>query len=168
MQYKPNLPENQVNANSVLAKGYEADIVFWHKNPKANFQNAQINITTCGEKNYENNPPRTTRKNKANSNPIKPKTKPIKPNQSQFQTQFKPNSKPIQSQFKANSKPIFPKNRHSAIENRKSALLLCSQSSDFSPQPHVPDNVSRPDGCAVNAPGHVAERNCVIKIEFGR
>ena len=33
---KANLPENQVNARSVLAKGYEADIVFWPKNPKAN------------------------------------------------------------------------------------------------------------------------------------
>ena len=36
MQNKPNLPENQVNASSVLTKGYEADIVFWPKNPKPN------------------------------------------------------------------------------------------------------------------------------------
>jgi len=80
MQNKANLQENQVNANSVLARVYEADIVFWPKNPKPNFQNAKNNITTCGEKNYENKPPRTTRQNKANSKPIQTQLNPIKPN----------------------------------------------------------------------------------------
>ena len=74
MQYKPNLPENQVNASSVLAKGYEADIVFWPKNPKANFLNGKMNISYPTTKNYENARLRGREK--------------TKPNQTQFQTQF--------------------------------------------------------------------------------
>ena len=110
MQYKPNLQENQVNANSVLAKGYEADIVFWPKNPKANFLNGKMNISYPTTKDYENKPPRTTRKNKPNSNPI----------QSQFQTQNKPNMNPKQTQIKPNQAQFFPKpnfsNFHGALQ----------------------------------------------------
>jgi len=70
MQYKPNLPENQVNASSVLAKGYEAVIVFWPKNPKANFLNGKMNINYAITTNYENISDWTLGKNKPNSKPI--------------------------------------------------------------------------------------------------
>ena len=80
MQYKPNLQENQVNASSVLAKGYEDDIVFWPKNPKANFLNGKMNISYAITKHYENAR-------------LRGREKP-KPNQTQFkanQTQSNPN-----------------------------------------------------------------------------
>ena len=69
MQYKPNLQENQVNASSVLAKGYEADIVFWPKNPKANFLKAKMNVSTYNTKHYENARLHRREKTKPNSNP---------------------------------------------------------------------------------------------------
>ena len=59
-----------MNANSVLAKGYEADIVFWPKNPKANFLNGKMNISYPTTKNYENARLRGREKTKPNSNPI--------------------------------------------------------------------------------------------------
>ena len=119
MQYKPNLQENQVNANSVLAKGYEADIVFWPKNPKANFRNGKMNISYAITKDYENVRLHRRGENKPNSNPI----------QTQYKANFqkakmnvrlyviedyrknddfaekKPN--PIQSQFKPNLCPMY-------------------------------------------------------------
>jgi uncharacterized protein YraI len=58
---------------------------------KANFGNDTMNITLDMTSNYEISSRRLRQKNKANSNPIKPKTNPI---QSQF--------KPKQSQFKHN------------------------------------------------------------------
>jgi len=70
MQYKANLPENQVNASSVLAKGYKAVIVFWPKNPKANFLNGKMNISYAITKHYENARLRGREKTKPNSNPI--------------------------------------------------------------------------------------------------
>ena len=97
MQYKPNLQENQVNANSVLAKGYEDDIVFWPKNPKANFRKSQMNVNPYYTTNYENISDWTLSKTKPNSKPIKPNSNPI---QSQ--------SNPKQSQFKPKTNPIFP------------------------------------------------------------
>ncbi len=112
MQYKPNLQENQVNANSVLAKGYEADIVFWPKNPKANFLNGKMNISYAITKNYENARLRGREKTKPNSKPIKPNTKPIqtqyKPNQSQFKPKTNPiklADPPVAGQFRPPSKP---------------------------------------------------------------
>ena len=80
MQNKANLPGNQVNANSVLAKGYEADIVFWPKNPKANFLNGKMNISYAITKHYENVRLHRRGETKPNSKPIKPNSKPIKPN----------------------------------------------------------------------------------------
>ena len=88
MQYKPNLPENQMNASSVLAKGYEADIVFWPKNPKPNFLNGKMNISYAITKDYENVRLHRRGETKPNSNPIQSQSNPI-------QTQFKPNSNPI-------------------------------------------------------------------------
>jgi len=109
MQYKPNLQENQVNANSVLAKGYEADIVFWPKNPKANFRKAKMNISYAITKHYENARLRGREKTKPNSKPIQsqfPKSKnehkhlfdkglreKTMISQTKKQTQFKPNFK---------------------------------------------------------------------------
>jgi len=58
---------------------------------KANFRNEKMNITIDITNKYKNLNRFERPKNKANSNPIKPKTNPI-------QTQFNP----IQSQFKAN------------------------------------------------------------------
>ena len=88
MQNKPNLQENQVNANSVLAKGYEADIVFWPKNPKPNFLNGKMNISYPTTKNYENARLRGREKTKPNSKPIQsqlnPKQSQFKPNQTHF------------------------------------------------------------------------------------
>ena len=72
MQNKPNLQENQVNANSVLAKGYEDDIVFWPKNPKPNFLNGKMNISYAITTDYENARLRGREKAKPNSKPIKP------------------------------------------------------------------------------------------------
>jgi len=72
MQYKANLPENQVNASSVLAKGYEAGIVFWPKNPKANFLNGKMNISYAITKHYENARLRGREKTKPNQTQYKP------------------------------------------------------------------------------------------------
>ncbi len=114
MQYKPNLPENQVNANSVLAKGYKADIVFWPKNPKANFRKSQMSANLYDTTDYENISDWTLGKNKPNSNPI----------QSQFkanQSQYKPNSNPIKPNFPQNhNRNLSP--RESEIGNRKSQI----------------------------------------------
>ena len=96
MQYKPNLQENQVNANSVLAKGYEADIVFWPKNPKPNFQKDKMNVSYAITKHYENVRLHRRGETKPNSKPIKPNSKPIKPN-----------SKPIPAV--SHSEPLSPK-----------------------------------------------------------
>ncbi len=131
MQYKPNLQENQVNATSVLAKGYEDDIVFWPKNPKANFLNAKMNISYAITKNYEN--ARLLGREKT-----KPNSKPIKPNQSQFQTQNKPNFMP-QVLVPQVSNPIprpcricqnGTKKRQSKFEKKKPKklnLLICKR-----------------------------------------
>ena len=54
---------------------------------KPNFLNAQINVSSFVTKDYENVHLLGRRKNKANSNPIKPN---FKPNQTQFQTQTNP------------------------------------------------------------------------------
>jgi len=104
MQYKPNLPENQVNATSVLVKGYEADIVFWPKNPKANFLNGKMNISYAITKDYENVRLHRREKTKPNSKPIFFKDKLMQPSLPQRFTsknhpwairKTKPNSKPI-------------------------------------------------------------------------
>jgi len=59
-----------VNASSVLAKGYEADIVFWPKNPKANFLNGKMNISYAITKDYENVRLHGRGETKPNSKPI--------------------------------------------------------------------------------------------------
>jgi len=63
------------------------NIDFWLKNPKANFQNGEMNISTAITMNYEQKAMNYENKNKANqtqfqclSKPNKAKTKPIKPN----------------------------------------------------------------------------------------
>ena len=84
MQNKANLPENQVNASSVLTKGYETDIVFWPKNPKANLPENQVNASSVLTKGYEADIvfwPKNPKPNQTQSKPI--------------QTQFKPNFSPI-------------------------------------------------------------------------
>ncbi len=108
MQYKPNLQENQVNASSVLAKGYEADIVFWPKNPKANFQNAKMHISYAITKDYENVRLHRREKTKPNSNPIKANSKPIKPNSKPI----KPNSNPNKADF------TYPKRGKTEVRGR--------------------------------------------------
>ncbi len=75
-----------MNANSILAKGYEDDIVFWPKNPKANFQNGKMNISYAITKHYEN--VRLHRRGET-----KPNSKPIKANSNPIQTQSNPISK---------------------------------------------------------------------------
>ena len=55
---------------------------------KANFPDAQMNVSAVKRKDYENKPPRRKRKNKPKTNPIQAKTNPI-------QTQNKPNFPPI-------------------------------------------------------------------------
>jgi hypothetical protein len=82
MQNEPNLPEDQVNASSVLAKGYEADIVFWPKNPKANLLNAQMNATSFITKVYENKRNWTLGENEPKTNPIQSS---FKANQTQYE-----------------------------------------------------------------------------------
>jgi len=44
---------------------------------KPNFRNAKMNVNTVITKDYEDILPRPMRKNKPNTNPIKPKTNPI-------------------------------------------------------------------------------------------
>jgi hypothetical protein len=63
-------PKNQVNASSVLTRGYEADIVFWPKNPKANLLDAQMNANFCFTKAYENKRNWTLGENEPKTNPI--------------------------------------------------------------------------------------------------
>ena len=80
MQNEPNLPENQVNASPVLAKGYEADIVFWPKNPKANLPDTQMNVNLYITTDYENKHNWTLGENEPNTNPIRTQSNPIKAN----------------------------------------------------------------------------------------
>ncbi len=47
---------------------------------KPNLPNAQMNVNTVKTKDYENKPLRRRGENKAKTNPIKANTKPIKPN----------------------------------------------------------------------------------------
>jgi len=72
MQNKANFPENQVNASFVLAKGYEADIVFWPKNPKANLPDTQMNVNKVLTKDYENKSNWTLGENEPNQSQFKP------------------------------------------------------------------------------------------------
>jgi len=128
MQYKANLPENQVNASSVLAKGYEAVIVFWPKNPKANFLNGKMNISYAITKDYENVRLHRRGETKPNSNPIKAKTNPI-------QTQFKAKTNPIflnmliyaiyktAISLDKSTENAHPQDRQSEIGNRKSKFI---------------------------------------------
>jgi len=80
MQNEPNLPENQVNASSVLAKSYETDIVFWPKNPKANLPENQVNVRSVLTKGYEADIVFWPKNPKANQSQLKP-----------IQTQNEPN-----------------------------------------------------------------------------
>jgi hypothetical protein len=70
MQNEPNLPENQVNASFVLAKGYEAGIVFWPENPKANLLDAQMNVNLYITRDYGNKRNWALGENKPKTNPI--------------------------------------------------------------------------------------------------
>ena len=76
MQNKPNLPENQVNARSVLTKGYEADIVFWPKNPKPNLPENQVNASSVLTKGYEADIVFWPKNPKPKTNPISNPAKP--------------------------------------------------------------------------------------------
>jgi len=53
------------------------NIGFWPKNPKANFQNAQMNVSFCFTMNYEQITMNNAGKNKAKTNPIQTQTNPI-------------------------------------------------------------------------------------------
>ena len=66
---------------------------------KANLLNAQMNVNKVLTKDYENKPPRPTRKNKANTNPIQTQSNPISPPHAAKQTQYKP----TQTQFQTRS-----------------------------------------------------------------
>jgi hypothetical protein len=57
---------------------------------KANFGNDKMNISIDTKSNYKEFVPLSGSKNKANSNPIKPKTNPIKAKTKPIQTQSKP------------------------------------------------------------------------------
>ena len=108
MQNEPNLPENQVNARSVLTKGYETDIVFWPENPKANLPENQVNARSVLTKGYEADIVFWPKNPKPNSNPISemPKmnvnkvlTKDYKNICLYKRGKNKPNSNPKQTQF---------------------------------------------------------------------
>ena len=103
-QNKPNLPENQVNASSVLTKGYEADIVFWPENPKANLPENQVNASSVLTKGYEADIVFWPENPKPNSNPIhqmpemnvtKVLTEDYEENSPGWLRKNKPNSNPI-------------------------------------------------------------------------
>ncbi len=93
MQNKAKFQKVKLNVNKVLTRNYE-QMDTWsigkkqsQTNPnKANFQKAQMFVTTIRTKDYENISNCSLAENKPNTKPNKANSKPIKPNQSQFQT----------------------------------------------------------------------------------
>jgi len=84
MQNKANFPDDQMNVNKVLTKGYEnianskLDENKPNTNPnKANLQNDQMNVSAIITKDYGNISNCALAENKPNSNPIQTQTKPI-------------------------------------------------------------------------------------------
>ena len=71
---------------------------------KPNLLDAQMSVTSVRTRNYEDFRLYGCRKNKPNSKPKQTQSKPIKPYQSQFQTQNKPN----QTQFQTRHLPPKP------------------------------------------------------------
>ncbi len=91
-------PQTTFHASHFTLHEMRAQILLFMQN-KAKLLAARMNITSVLTKHYENKRPSGYGENKANTNPIqtqyKPKTKPIKPNQSQlflymYQEFFKP------------------------------------------------------------------------------
>ena len=66
------------------------NVDFWPKNPKANFRNSEMNVSTAITMNYEQIAMNYDNKNKPNTNPIKANTNPIKANTNPKQTQSNP------------------------------------------------------------------------------
>ena len=62
------------------------NVDFWPKNPKANFRNSEMNVSTAITMNYEQIAMNYDNKNKPKTNPI--------------QTQYKPKTNPILKQTK--------------------------------------------------------------------
>jgi hypothetical protein len=90
MQNKPNFRKSQMNINEVLTTDYDKMDTWSIEKNKANSNPIQTQF-------------------KANTKPIKAKTKPNKPNSNPIQTQYKANSNPIkaktnpkQTQYKPN------------------------------------------------------------------